>query len=82
MPALRQVFLTSVAQNLIQSGRNNMVSRNRGFIAPIILLALLAIPLLIVNAAGGSIEGKVVDPKGAAVTGATVTVIRSATTEP
>lgn len=51
-----------------------MVSRNRSFIAPIILLALLAIPLLIVYAAGGSIEGKVVDPKGAAVTGATVTL--------
>jgi hypothetical protein len=59
-----------------------MVSRNRSFIAPTILLAFLAIPLLIVNAAGGSIEGKVVDPKAAAVTGATVTVIRSATTEP
>jgi hypothetical protein len=50
-----------------------MLARNRSFIAPIILLALLAIPLLMVYAAGGSIEGKAVDPKGAAVTGATVT---------
>src|SRR5713101_5091138 len=53
---------------------NNMLTRNRNLITPIILLALLSIPLLVVYAAGGSIEGKVVDPKGAAITGATVTV--------
>ncbi len=51
-----------------------MLTRNRNLITPIILLALLTIPLLVVYAAGGSIEGKVVDPKGAAITGATVTV--------
>ena len=51
-----------------------MLTRNRNLITPIILLALLSIPLLVVYAAGGSIEGKVVDPKGAAITGATVTV--------
>ena len=37
-------------------------------------LLFLAIPLVIVHGAGGRIEGKVVDPKGAAVVGATVTV--------
>jgi len=51
-----------------------MLARNRSLIAPIILLALLAIPLLIAYAAGGSIEGKAVDPRGAVVSGATVTV--------
>lgn len=39
------------------------------------LFALLLSPCLqIVHGAGGSIEGKVIDPKGAAVTGAAVTV--------
>src|SRR6185295_15190427 len=51
-----------------------MLTRNRSLIAPIILLALLAIPLLAVYAAGGAIEGKITDPKGAAVSGANVTV--------
>jgi hypothetical protein len=51
-----------------------MLARSRSLISSIILLALLAIPLLIVYAAGGIIEGKAVDPKGAAITGATVTV--------
>jgi len=51
-----------------------MLTRNRSLITPITLLALLTIPLLVVYAAGGSIEGKVVDPKGATISGATVTV--------
>ena len=51
-----------------------MPTGNRSLFAPIILLALIAMPLLVVFATGGSIEGKVVDPKGAAVTGAAVTV--------
>jgi hypothetical protein len=37
-------------------------------------LALLGAPLAIVHGAGGRIEGKVTDPKGAVVVGATVTV--------
>jgi hypothetical protein len=37
-------------------------------------LALLAAPMVIVRGAGGRIEGKVTDPKGAAVVGAIVTV--------
>ena len=44
-------------------------------------LALLAIPLAIVHSAGGRIEGKVVDPKGAIVAGATVTVTDPATNQ-
>jgi hypothetical protein len=51
-----------------------MLTRNRTLIASAVLLALLVIPLLAVFAAGGSIEGKVTDPKGAAISGATVTV--------
>ena len=51
-----------------------MLTRNRSLIAPIFLLAVLAMPLLAVYAAGGAIEGKITDPKGAAISGATVTV--------
>ena len=40
----------------------------------ILSLALLATPLLIVHSAGGRIEGKVTDPKGAVIVGATVIV--------
>src|SRR5690242_17573336 len=40
----------------------------------ILLTVLISIPLLVVHGAGGRIEGKVTDPKGAAVPGATVTV--------
>jgi Carboxypeptidase regulatory-like domain/Peptidase family M1 domain len=40
----------------------------------VLCVALLAIPLVIVHSAGGRIEGKVTDPKGAVVVGATVTV--------
>jgi hypothetical protein len=42
-------------------------------------LAFLATPLVIVFGAGGRIEGKVTDPKGAIVVGATVTVTDPAT---
>src|SRR6267378_4461760 len=37
-------------------------------------LVLLALPLIIAHGAGGRVEGKVTDPKGAAVAGAIVTV--------
>jgi len=40
----------------------------------ILLAALLAIPLFVVYGAGGRIEGKITDPKGAAIPGAAVTV--------
>src|SRR5229473_1471423 len=40
----------------------------------ILSLALLATPLLIVHSAGGRIEGKVTDPKGTVIVGATVIV--------
>lgn len=53
------------------------------------LLAVLSIPFLIVHAAGGSIEGKVTDPKGSVIVNALVTVFNtitkqdfSATTDP
>jgi Carboxypeptidase regulatory-like domain/Peptidase family M1 domain len=41
----------------------------------ILLAALLSIPLFVVHGAGGRIEGKITDPKGAAIPGASVTVI-------
>lgn len=40
----------------------------------ILLAALLAIPLFVVHGAGGRIEGKITDPKGAGIPGASVTV--------
>src|SRR5713226_6706952 len=40
----------------------------------VLSLALLATPLVIVHGAGGRIEGRVTDPKGAVLVGATVTV--------
>ena len=40
----------------------------------ILLAALLSIPLFVVHGAGGRIEGKITDPKGAAIPGASVTV--------
>ncbi|HXM36324.1 MAG TPA: carboxypeptidase regulatory-like domain-containing protein, partial [Pyrinomonadaceae bacterium] len=41
----------------------------------LVLLAVLVLPLFLARAAGGRIEGKVTDPKGAAIAGATIRVI-------
>ena len=43
-------------------------------LAFILLAALLSVPLFVVHGAGGRIEGKITDPKGAAIPGAAVTV--------
>lgn len=43
-------------------------------LAFIMLAALLSIPLFVVHGAGGRIEGRVTDPKGAAIPGASITV--------
>ncbi len=51
-----------------------MFTRNRNLIVAIILLALLVLPMFAAYAQGASIEGRVTDPKGAAIAGATVTV--------
>ena len=40
----------------------------------LVLAVLLSIPLFVVHGAGGRIEGKITDPKGAAIPGATVKV--------
>ncbi len=40
----------------------------------LLVAAILSIPFLIAYAAGGRIEGKITDPKGAAISGAAVTV--------
>ena len=45
----------------------------------ILLATLLSIPLFVAYAAGGRLEGKVTDPKGAAIPGATVTVVNQTT---
>ena len=45
----------------------------------LLVLTLLSLPLLIAHAAGGRIEGKITDPKGAAVTKATVIVTNQVT---
>jgi hypothetical protein len=45
----------------------------------LLLLTVLTIPFLIAYAAGGRIEGKITDPKGAAIANATITVTNEAT---
>ena len=45
----------------------------------LLVLAVLLIPFLIAHAAGGRIEGKISDPKGAAIANATITVTNQAT---
>jgi len=47
--------------------------------AVLLIAILLSLPLLIAHAAGGRIEGKVIDPKGAAIPGATVKVTNQTT---
>jgi len=49
---------------------------------PLVPIAtVLLIPLLAVYAAGGRIEGKITDPKGAAIPGATVTITNQTTNQ-
>ncbi len=45
----------------------------------LLVATLLSIPLFIAHAAGGRIEGKITDPKGAAIPAATVTVTNQVT---
>ena len=45
----------------------------------LLISAVLSIPLLVAYAAGGRIEGKITDPKGAAIPGAAVTVTNQET---
>src|SRR5260221_5607566 len=51
-----------------------MKSRRLKAIVMVLALAIVAMPFVAVHGAGGRIEGKVTDPKGAVVAGATVTV--------
>ncbi len=58
-----------------------MFIRNRhlaAFALAAFALLFVAVPLIIVHSAGGRIEGKVTDPKGAAVAGASVTITEEA----
>src|SRR6478672_3974698 len=48
-------------------------------LTPLLLAVLLSIPLFVVHGAGGRIEGKVTDPKGGAIPGATVKVTNQTT---
>jgi len=45
----------------------------------LLVITVLSIPFLIAHAAGGRIEGKITDPKGAAISGATVIVTNQVT---
>lgn len=51
-----------------------MRKRNSRFGVLLVFFAALLLPLVIVHGSGGRIEGKVTDPKGAALAGASVTV--------
>ena len=48
-------------------------------ISLLLLATVLSIPLLVAHAAGGRIEGKITDPKGAAIPAATVTITNQET---
>jgi hypothetical protein len=52
-----------------------MKPRNFKIALLLLSLGLLATPLVIVRGAGGGVEGKVTDPKGAVVVGAALTVV-------
>ena len=45
----------------------------------LLVAIILSVPFLIAHAAGGRIEGKITDPKGAAIQGATITVTNQVT---
>jgi hypothetical protein len=51
-----------------------MLLRNRPLAGMVVLFFALTVPLIIVHGTGGRIEGKITDPKGAAVVGASVTI--------
>lgn len=51
-----------------------MRKRNRTLAGLLALLATLTVSLIVAHSAGGGIEGKVTDPKGAVVVGASVTI--------
>ena len=51
-----------------------MFKRNRSITSLLVLCAVLALPFIHAYGAGGRIEGKVTDARGAAITGATVSV--------
>ncbi|HMG75708.1 MAG TPA: carboxypeptidase-like regulatory domain-containing protein [Pyrinomonadaceae bacterium] len=51
-----------------------MKQRQLRILLLVLSLVLLTLPLINAHGAGGRIEGKVIDPKGAAIAGAIVTV--------
>src|ERR1043165_2642242 len=57
-----------------KSGGTQMRASKLAFVFVSLVFALVALPTAIVHGAGGSIEGKVTDAKGAAVAGGAVTV--------
>ena len=58
------------------------MKRKSGPAIPLFLvLAILMLPAFLARAAGGRIEGKVTDPKGAIVVGATITVVDPVTNQ-
>ena len=52
-----------------------MAYKTKILIALLVVICILSIPFVAVHGAGGRIEGKVTDPKGAAITGAAITII-------
>src|SRR2546430_2406815 len=65
-----------VFQDSILALEVNLKLKNRRLTIFLFLISafLICLPLIAANSAGGSIEGKVTDPKGAVVVGATVIV--------
>lgn len=74
MSVYHQRWIPATPRNFDLLGRKHMFIRNRRLAALALLLAAVATPFIIVHSAGGRIEGKVTDPKGAAVAGASITI--------
>jgi len=55
------------------------MSRKFPFVIFLVAMVLCVIPIISVRAAGGSIEGKITDPQGAAIVGASITVTEATT---
>jgi Carboxypeptidase regulatory-like domain/Peptidase family M1 domain len=57
------------------------MNHRKSLVVLLVTLLLIAAPTFVTHGAGGRIEGKITDPKGAAIVGATITITESATSQ-
>lgn len=81
---MQQLSLICVSPREVEKTRNGPINMKQkySFAIPVsAMLVVLSLSVFVARAAGGRIEGKVTDPKGAAVVGATVRVTESETNQ-